>query len=234
MQPTAQQLAAMIDHTLLKPEATYDQIRALCDEARQYRFASVCVNGVYVPLAARALDGSGVKVCTVVGFPLGAMPAQAKALEAAMAIDAGAHEVDMVIHVGALKSEEISALHQDIAGVVAECQLRGALCKVIIETALLTDDEKRIACKVAQDAGADFVKTSTGFASGGATVDDVRLMRATVGAGMGVKASGGIRDLKAALAMIEAGANRLGVSAGVAIVREALGEASGQAGEAGY
>ncbi len=224
MHYTAQQIASMIDHTLLKPEATSAQIETLCAEAYEYRFASVCVNGVFVPLAAKLLADSPVKVCTVVGFPLGAMSPKAKAAEAAIAIENGAQEVDMVIHIGALKNDELSHLHHDISAVVAECQLNGVLSKVIIETCLLTDEEKVIACRVAKDAGADFVKTSTGFSSGGATVADVRLMRETVGAEMGVKASGGIRDLKTALAMLEAGASRLGVSAGVAIVREALGD----------
>lgn len=220
---TPRQLARMIDHTLLKPEATPAQIEQLCTEAREYHFASVCVNGVFVPLAKRLLAGSDVAVCTVVGFPLGAMSAEAKAAETRLSIAQGATEIDMVIHIGALKAEDISALHADIAGVVAECQLHDVLSKVIIETCLLTDEEKVIACKVAKDAGADYVKTSTGFSTGGATAADVRLMRETVGAEMGVKASGGIRKLPDALAMIEAGATRLGVSAGVAIYNQAMG-----------
>ncbi|MCL4255207.1 MAG: deoxyribose-phosphate aldolase [Anaerolineae bacterium] len=219
----AKTLAGMIDHTLLKPEATSDQIEKLCTEAMQYGFASVCVNGVYVPLASEKLRGSTVKVCTVVGFPLGAMHPFAKAYEAKIALEHGATEIDMVLSIGDIKSENISAVHHDIASVVAECQLKGAICKVILETSLLTDQEKVIACRVCMDAGADFVKTSTGFSTGGATVDDVRLMRQTVGADMGVKASGGIRNLTTALAMIEAGANRLGVSAGVAIIDELSG-----------
>lgn len=219
----AKTLAGMIDHTLLKPEATSDQIEQLCTEAMQYGFASVCVNGVYVPLAAEKLRGSAVKVCTVVGFPLGAMYPSAKAYEAKIALEHGATEIDMVLSVGDIKSENISAVHHDISSVVAECQLKGAICKVILETSLLTDSEKEIACRVCMDAGADFVKTSTGFSTGGATVDDVRLMRNTVGTDMGVKASGGIRNLTTALAMIEAGANRLGVSAGVAIINELSG-----------
>lgn len=219
----AKTLAGMIDHTLLKPEATSAQIEALCTEAMQYGFASVCVNGVYVPLAVEKLRGSAVKVCTVVGFPLGAMHPSAKAYEAKIALEHGATEIDMVLSVGDIKSENISAVHHDIASVVAECQLKGAICKVILETCLLTDQEKVIACRVCMDAGADFVKTSTGFSTGGATVNDVRLMRQTVGGTMGVKASGGIRNLATALAMIDAGANRLGVSAGVAIINELSG-----------
>jgi deoxyribose-phosphate aldolase len=224
MNITPEKLAAMIDHTLLKPEATLPQIERVCQEAVEFSFASVCVNSAYVPLVAHLLAGTPVKTCAVVGFPLGAMHPEAKAHEAELAINKGAQEIDMVIHIGALKNEDLSLLHEDIAGVVAECHLGGALSKVIIETCLLTDDEKVIACRIARDAGAAFVKTSTGFSSGGATVEDVRLMRKTVGAEIGVKASGGIRDLKTALAMLEAGANRLGVSAGVAIVREARGE----------
>lgn len=234
MKYTPQKIASMIDHTLLKAEATSAQVEALCAEAYDYQFASVCVNGVFVPLAAKLLADSSVKVCTVVGFPLGAMSPRAKAAEAAIAIEQGAQEVDMVIHVGALKNDELSHLHQDISAVVAECQLNHVLSKVIIETSLLTDDEKVIACRVAKDAGADFVKTSTGFSTGGATVADVRLMRETVGAEMGVKASGGIRDLKTALAMLEAGATRLGVSAGVAIIHEANGEVGSEPKTGGY
>ncbi|MFW5747987.1 MAG: deoxyribose-phosphate aldolase [Chloroflexota bacterium] len=217
MQPA--ELAAMIDHTLLKPEATRSQIEKLCAEARTHEFASVCVNGVYVSLAARLLQGSPVKVCTVVGFPLGAMATEAKVQETHIAINQGAHEIDMVLHVGALKGEDISALANDISAVVAECQTRGALSKVILETALLTNEEKVIACKVAQNAGADFVKTSTGFGGGGATVEDIRLMRETVGPKMGVKASGGVRTYEDALAVVEAGATRIGASSGIAIVQ---------------
>jgi deoxyribose-phosphate aldolase len=217
------QLARMIDHTLLKPEATALQIEQLCAEARDFGFATVCVNSVYVPLAVRLLEGSSTGICTVVGFPLGASLPEVKAYEARQSIIRGAREIDMVLHIGALKEDAISDLHQDISAVVAECQMNGAICKVIIETALLTDQEKVVACRVAQDAGADFVKTNTGFSTGGATAADVRLMRQTVGPDMGVKASGGIRTLADAWAVIEAGATRLGVSAGVAIVREARG-----------
>jgi len=219
----AKTLAGMIDHTLLKPEAMPEQIEVLCAEAIQYGFASVCVNGVYVPLATEKLAGSAVKVCTVVGFPLGAMHPFAKVHEAKLALEQGATEIDMVLSVGNLKAENISEVHHDISSIVAECQLRGAICKVILETCLLTDQEKVVACRVCVDAGADFVKTSTGFSTGGATVEDIRLMRQTVGTDMGVKASGGIRNLATALAMIEAGATRLGVSAGVTIINELTG-----------
>jgi deoxyribose-phosphate aldolase len=228
-----EQLAKMIDHTLLKADATNAQIEQLCREAMEYNFASVCVNSIYVPLATTLLASSEVKVCTVVGFPLGAMLSQAKAAEARLAIERGASEIDMVMHIGAMKAEEISILHHDMSTVVAECQLHDALCKVIIETSLLDDQEKVIACRVAQDAGADFVKTSTGFSTGGATVEDVRLMRSTVGDTMGVKASGGIRSLVDALAMVDAGANRLGMSAGIAVMQEMLGQAS-STGSEGY
>ena len=221
----AENIPGIIDHTLLKPEATPDQITTLCEEAIQYEFASVCVNSVYVPLAARLLADSKVKVCTVVGFPLGAMLPNAKAHEAQLAIESGAEEIDMVLHIGALKARDLHALHQDIAAVSLMAQAHeGVLCKVIIETALLDDEEKTIACQVAKEARADFVKTSTGFNGGGATVEDVRLMRSVVGPDVGVKASGGVRTLKDALAMVEAGANRIGASAGVSIAKEIRGE----------
>lgn len=227
-------ILSMIDHTLLKAQATPAEIETLCQEALAYTFASVCVNSVYVPLAAKQLQGSPVKVCTVVGFPLGASLPAAKAYEAALAIDNGAQEVDMVLHVGALKAQDLQALHADISAVVRTCREKGnILCKVIFETALLTDEEKTLACQVSKDAGADFVKTSTGFGGGGATVEDVRLMRGAVGAQMGVKASGGIRSLADAQAMIAAGANRLGTSAGVAIARALNGEADAPQGS-GY
>jgi deoxyribose-phosphate aldolase len=218
-------IPGLIDHTLLKPEATPAQITTLCEEAKEYGFASVCVNSVYVPLAARLLQGSKVKVCTVVGFPLGAMLPRAKAHEAQLAIEAGAHEVDMVLHVGALKARDLRTLHQDIAGVSLTVQAHeNVLLKVILETSLLDDEEKTIACQVAKEARADFVKTSTGFGGGGATVEDVRLMREVVGPGVGVKASGGIRTLADAMAMVDAGANRIGASAGVSIAKEIRGE----------
>jgi len=218
---TAEQLAGMIDHTLLKPEATSEMVATLCDEARAHRFASVCVNPTHVAQCAAALQGSGVLVCAVAGFPLGATIADVKAYEARRAIENGAREVDMVINVGALKAGRLAQVRDDIAGVAEVCHARDAVCKVIIEAVLLTDQEKVEASLVAVDAGADFVKTSTGFASGGATLHDVALMRTTVGARTGVKAAGGIRNYEAAVAMVAAGANRIGASAGIAIVREA-------------
>ena len=209
-------IAAMIDHTLLKPEATPAQIEKLCAEAAEYHFASVCVNPVYIPLAARLLKGTGVKVCCVVGFPLGAIAPEQKAAEAASCAAMGAEELDMVIHVGAAKVGDWALVQRDIEGVVKAAA--GHTVKVIIETCLLTDEEKVKACEAAKAAGAHFVKTSTGFSTGGATTHDIALMRKTVGPEMGVKASGGIRDYETAMAMIEAGANRIGASAGIAIV----------------
>lgn len=206
-------IASMIDHTLLKPEATPAQVEKLCAEAAEYHFASVCVNPVYIPLAARLLDGTGVKVCCVVGFPLGAIAPEQKAAEAASCAAMGAEELDMVIHVGAAKAGDWALVQRDIAGVVKAAA--GRTVKVIIETCLLTDEEKVKACGAAKAAGADFVKTSTGFSTGGATTHDIALMRKTVGPEMGVKASGGIRDYATAMAMIEAGANRIGASAGI-------------------
>lgn len=212
-------IAAMIDHTLLKPEATPAQIEKLCAEAAEYHFASVCVNPVYIPLAARLLKGTGVKVCCVVGFPLGAIAPEQKAAEAASCAAMGAEELDMVIHVGAAKAGDWALVQRDIEGVVKAAV--GHTVKVIIETCLLTDEEKVKACEAAKAAGAHFVKTSTGFSTGGATTHDIALMRKTVGPEMGVKASGGIRDYETAMAMIEAGANRIGASAGIAIVAAA-------------
>ena len=212
-------IAAMIDHTLLKPEATPAQIEKLCAEAAEYHFASVCVNPVYIPLAARLLKGTGVKVCCVVGFPLGAIDPEQKAAEAASCAAMGAEELDMVIHVGAAKAGDWALVQRDIEGVVKAAA--GHTVKVIIETCLLTDEEKVKACEAAKAAGAHFVKTSTGFSTGGATTHDIALMRKTVGPEMGVKASGGIRDYETAMAMIEAGANRIGASAGIAIVAAA-------------
>jgi deoxyribose-phosphate aldolase len=212
-------IAAMIDHTLLKPEATPAQIEKLCAEAAEYHFASVCVNPVYIPLAARLLKGTGVKVCCVVGFPLGAIAPEQKAAEAASCAAMGAEELDMVIHVGAAKVGDWALVQRDIEGVVKAAA--GHTVKVIIETCLLTDEEKVKACEAAKAAGAHFVKTSTGFSTGGATTHDIALMRKTVGPEMGVKASGGIRDYETAMAMIEAGANRIGASAGIAIVAAA-------------
>lgn len=212
-------IASMIDHTLLKPEATPAQVERLCAEAAEYHFASVCVNPVYIPLAARLLKGTGVKICCVVGFPLGAIAPEQKAAEAASCVAMGAEELDMVIHVGAAKAGDWALVQRDIEGVVKAAA--GHTVKVIIETCLLTDEEKVKACEAAKAAGAHFVKTSTGFSTGGATTHDIALMRKTVGPEMGVKASGGIRDYETAMAMIEAGANRIGASAGIAIVAAA-------------
>lgn len=223
-QPTISpaQLARLIDHTLLRPEATREQIVTLCQEARTHHFASVCVNPAYVALAAELLAGvEDVLVCTVIGFPLGATLPAVKACEAEQVIALGAREVDMVQNVGALKSGDLALVRQDIAAVVEVAHGQGALCKVILETALLTDEEKIAACTIAKEAGADFVKTSTGFGPGGATAHDVTLMRKIVGPQMGVKASGGIRSYADALAMIQAGASRIGASAGVRILAEA-------------
>lgn len=214
-------IASLIDHTLLKPEATPEQIAQLCSEAREYRFASVCVNPVYVKLAWDLLKGSPVKVCSVVGFPLGATPPEVKAFEAQRAIRDGASEIDMVIHVGSLKAGADDLVEEDIATVVEACHAGGAICKVILETCFLTEEEKVRGCLLARRAGADFVKTSTGFGPGGATVEDVALMRRTVGPDMGVKAAGGIRTLEALQQMVAAGANRIGASASVKIMQEA-------------
>ena len=214
-------LAALIDHTLLKPDASEAQIAQLCHEARKYDFASVCVNPTHVRLCAQLLKGSAVRVCTVVGFPLGATPPEVKAFETQQAIDDGATEIDMVINIGALKSKDYVLVARDIAAVAATAHAGCAIVKVIIEAALLADEEKVIACRLAKEAGAEFVKTSTGFASGGATPHDVELMRRAVGLGMGVKAAGGIRTYAEAQQMIEAGATRIGASASVKIMREA-------------
>jgi deoxyribose-phosphate aldolase len=214
-------MAAWIDHTLLKPEATPDQVEKLCQEAVQYRFATVCINPVYVPLARRMLEGSGVLVCTVVGFPLGATLTAAKADETRRAIEAGAQEIDMVLPVGLLRGGEYQAVAEDIGTVVQVSHAQGALVKVIQEMALLNQKEKITGCLLSQMAGADFVKTSTGFGPGGATLEDVELMRRVVGPRMGVKAAGGIRSLADARAMLQVGATRLGTSAGVKIVQEA-------------
>jgi deoxyribose-phosphate aldolase len=211
------ELAAMIDHTLLKPEATAEQITKLCQEALQYQFKSVCINPFWVPLAAMLLKGSKVNICTVVGFPLGAIPAADKAHEVSETVRNGATEVDMVINIGALKSGQYDVVVADIKAVVRAAK-RKTVVKVILETGLLTDSEKVKACELCKQAGADFVKTSTGFGPGGATESDITLMRKTVGDKMGVKASGGIRNYETATAMIKAGANRIGASAGIAIV----------------
>jgi deoxyribose-phosphate aldolase len=227
-------VAAMIDHTLLKPDATRANIEELCREAAQFRFATVCVNPAWVALAARRLAGSGVGVCSVVGFPLGAATSDVKGYETQRAIFDGAREIDMVINIGALKSGDLRVVERDIEAVTAPCRACGALSKVIIEAALLTDDEKITACTLAKAAGADYVKTSTGFASGGATAADVALMRRVVGDEMGVKAAGGVRDLAAVKAMIAAGASRVGASAGVKIVQQARGEPASGAASGGY
>lgn len=217
----AEDIARYIDHTLLKPEASQAQIAQLCHEAIQYRFATVCVNPANVRLCSQLLQGSGVLVCAVVGFPLGATPPEVKAYETQQVIDDGASEVDMVINVGALKSKEYEWVLRDIATVARTSHNGGAICKVIIEAALLSDDEKIKACELAKAAGADFVKTSTGFGPGGATLHDVALMRRVVGPEMGVKAAGGIRTFQDAQGMIQAGATRIGASASVKIVQEA-------------
>jgi deoxyribose-phosphate aldolase len=222
----ARQVARYIDHTLLKPEATRDEILQLCREGAQYGFASVCINPIWVREAACALRGSGVKVCTVIGFPLGSNTPDTKAFEARRAIFDGATELDMVLNIGALKSGDYDLVSRDIAGVVEVAREAGSLSKVILETALLSDDEKVRACVIAKEAGADFVKTSTGFSKGGATVADIALMRRAVGSLLGVKASGGVRDLKQAQDMIQAGATRIGASVGVKIVQEASGARS--------
>nr|WP_228027541.1 deoxyribose-phosphate aldolase [Bacillus fonticola] len=211
-------LAEMIDHTALKPDTTRTQIETLCKEAKAYGFASVCVNPTWVSFAKELLDGTSVKVCTVIGFPLGANPKEVKAFETNLTIEQGAGEVDMVINIGALKSGDLETVEADVLAVVAASNRR-AIVKVIIETCLLSDDEKVEACRIAKRAGADFVKTSTGFSSGGATVADVALMRRTVGSEMGVKASGGIRSLQDAQNVIEAGATRIGASSGVTILQ---------------
>ncbi|WP_379966148.1 deoxyribose-phosphate aldolase [Ectobacillus sp. sgz5001026] len=210
--------AKLIDHTLLKADATKDSIIKLCEEAKTYHFASVCVNPTWVETAAQLLQESDVSVCTVIGFPLGASTSETKAFEASLAIEKGAKEVDMVINIGALKDKQDELVEKDIRAVV-EAAKGKATVKVIIETCLLTDEEKVRACELAVTAGADFVKTSTGFSTGGATVTDVALMRRTVGPSIGVKASGGIRDLANVEAMVQAGASRIGASSGVAIVK---------------
>ena len=229
----ANAVATMIDHTLLKPDATRKDIEALCREAVEYGFASVCVNPTWVATCAQLVRGSGVRVCSVVGFPLGATTSDAKHYETRRAIFDGAREIDMVMNVGALKSGDLRLVERDIEGVTAPCREAGALSKVILETALLTDEEKTAASTLARAAGADFVKTSTGFGPGGATAADVALMRRAVGDQMGVKASGGVRDLEGLKAMVAAGATRIGASAGVRIVQESRGQQPAAAGK-GY
>jgi deoxyribose-phosphate aldolase len=227
-------VAAMIDHTLLKPDATRQNIEALCREASQFGFATVCVNPTWVALSARLLAGARLGVCSVVGFPLGATTSDVKTYETRRAIFDGAREIDMVINVGALKSGDLRAVERDIEAVTVPCRDCGVVSKVIIEAALLSDDEKVTACTLAKAAGADFVKTSTGFGPGGATVADVALMRRVVGADMGIKAAGGVRDLEGLQAMVAAGATRVGARAGVKNVQQARGEQAPSASPAGY
>jgi deoxyribose-phosphate aldolase len=227
-------VAAVIDHTLLKPDATRDDIETLCREAVEFGFATVCVNPTWVAAAARKLDGAVTRVCSVVGFPLGATTADVKRYETQRAIFDGAREIDMVINVGALKSNDLRLVERDIEAVAAPCRDAGVLSKVIIEAALLRDEEKVTACTLAKAAGADFVKTSTGFGPGGATVADVALMRRVVGDDMGVKAAGGVKDYEALKAMVAAGATRVGASAGVRIVQESRGAKPAIASPSGY
>lgn len=228
--PQDANLAKMIDHTLLKPDATQQEIAQLCFEARKYGFASVCVNPTWVSLCAELLKGSSVKVCTVIGFPLGATSSETKAFEAETAIKQGATEIDMVINIGALKARDLDTVARDIRGVVNVAHAHGIIVKVIIETVLLTDEEKTIASLISKEAGADFVKTSTGFAGGGATIHDVELMRKAVGPQIGVKASGGVRTYEDAASMIKAGATRIGASAGVKIIQGPGGQAQAVSG----
>jgi deoxyribose-phosphate aldolase len=225
--PQDTNLARMIDHTLLKPDATQQEIAQLCFEARKHGFASVCVNPTWVSLCAQLLQGSPVKVCTVIGFPLGATSSETKAFETETAIRQGATEIDMVINIGALKARDLETVARDIRGVVNAAHAHNIIVKVIIETSLLNDEEKTIASLISKEAGADFVKTSTGFAGGGATVHDVELMRKAVGPQMGVKASGGVRTYEDAASMIKAGATRIGASAGVKIIQGPDGQVSG-------
>src|SRR4051794_34270312 len=227
-------VAGMIDHTLLKADATRGEIEKLCREAAEFHFATVCVNPAWVAYAASRLRGSGVGVCSVVGFPLGATTPDVKHYETRRAIFDGASEIDMVINIGALKSGDLRVVERDIAAVVTPCREANVVSKVIIEAALLTDDEKVAASTLAKAAGADFVKTSTGFASGGATAADVALMRRVVGVDMGVKAAGGVRDYDGLKAMVAAGATRVGASAGVKIVQQSRGEQTASAASSGY
>lgn len=224
--PASDGLASLIDHTLLKPDATREDVERLCREAAQFCFASVCVNPNWVPLCRDLLRGSGVKVCTVIGFPFGSHLPDVKAYEARRAVEQGAEEVDMVINIGALKSKDYATVEKDIAGVV-QAVGKNTVVKVILETAMLTREEKIMACSLAKAAEADFVKTSTGYGGGGATVEDIRLMRETVGPEVGVKASGGIRTKEDVDAMVAAGATRIGASAGVKIVRGEKTESKG-------
>lgn len=212
-----EQMAKYIDHTLLKPDAVDSQFDQLCEEAKQYKFKSVCVNSSRVPYVAKKLRGTGVLVCSVIGFPLGEMETRSKAFEARTAISNGAHELDMVINIGALKSRNLKLVEEDIRAIKRACRSTTIL-KVIIETSLLTEEEKVIACELSKKAGADFVKTSTGFNGGGATVEDIKLMRKIVGPKIGVKASGGVRNFEQAVDMINAGANRIGTGSGATLI----------------
>lgn len=220
------ELSKYIDHTLLKADATVAQIETLCQEAVDYNFMSVCINPVHIPVAKKALEGSDVKVCTVIGFPLGANATAVKVFEAQQAVEAGANEVDMVINVGAAKTGDWATVEADVRAVV-DAMPEDVIVKVIIETSLLTDEEKTLASQAAQRAGTDFVKTSTGFSTGGATLEDVALMRAAVGPDLGVKASGGVSNYAEAIAMINAGATRIGASKGIAIVTQKPAEVTG-------
>lgn len=215
-----------IDHTLLKPEAQLAQIQALCNEAKEWDFYSVCINSYFVKKAVSFLNGSNVKVCTVVGFPLGASTMETKRFEAMKAVAEGAREVDMVINISAIKSQDWQYVLDDMSSLAQVTHQQGAILKVILETCLLTDEEKKKACELAVKANVDFVKTSTGFSTGGATIEDIKLMRSVVGTKMGIKASGGIRDLETAKAMIEAGATRLGTSSGILIAKGLQAEGS--------
>lgn len=219
-------LASYIDHTILKPDAKKDEITKICDEAKEYGFASVCVNQFYTKFVKEQLQGSNVKTCVVVGFPLGATSSSVKAFETKKAIEDGAEEIDMVINIGALKDRDYDIVYEDIKAVVDESKEK-ALVKVIVETCLLTEEEKEKACELSVSAGADFVKTSTGFSSGGATVSDIKLMKKTVGNKALVKASGGVRDYETAMAVIDAGANRIGASSGVKIINKESSSSAG-------
>jgi deoxyribose-phosphate aldolase len=230
----AADVSAMIDHTLLKPDATRAEIEQLCREAAEFHFATVCINPVWVAVSAAKLRGTGVGVCSVVGFPLGATTADVKNFETRRAIFDGASEIDMVINVGALKSGDLRTVERDIEAVTDPCRQCGIVSKVIIEAVLLTDEEKITACTLSKAAGADFVKTSTGFGPGGATAADVALMRRVVGAEMGVKAAGGVRDLEGLKAMVAAGASRVGASAGVKIVQQSRGQQATSPAPSGY
>ncbi len=215
------ELARLIDHTILRPDATHAELQAFCEEAKKFGVASVCVNSLNVYFVHKELRGTGIRTCSVVGFPLGATASAAKAFEASCAVEDGAEEIDMVMDIASAKAGNWRKVQEDIEDVLDACEESGgAVLKVILECCLLTDEEKRKACLVAKEAGADFVKTSTGFSKSGATVEDVRLMRETVGEGMGVKAAGGIRDFEAARAMVEAGASRIGTSSTAKILAE--------------